>query len=105
MTHYEKRTVLLTMQEGRTFTTSERGKSMEPLIMDQQQFDLTPIKWEKCQKDDIVFCKVNQRYFTHKVLDTSISDGVLVGNNKGAVNGWTKKVYGKVVKIHQLKTT
>ncbi len=25
--------------------------------------------------------------------------GLLIGNNKGGVNGWTKQVYGKVVEI------
>ena len=48
---------------------------------------------------DIVYCKVKGNYYTHLVKATNSKRGVLIGNNRGGINGWTKAVYGKVVKI------
>ena len=30
---------------------------------------------------------------------TSYENGLLIGNNKGGINGWTKQVYGRVVEV------
>ena len=38
---------------------------------------------------DIVFCKVKGRYYTHLVRAKG-DRGVLIGNNHGKINGWTK---------------
>lgn len=86
------------LEEGQTFITSEKGNSMLPLIKSGQEHELTPINWEECKKGDIVFCKIRYRYYTHLVH--AVSDrGLLIGNNKGYLNGWTKSVYGKVTKV------
>ena len=55
--------------------------------------------WEDVEKGDIVFCKVRGNHYTHLVKAKNDKRGVLIGNNHGHNNGWTKKVYGKVIEI------
>lgn len=87
---------------GETFITSEKGNSMTPLIKSGQNHKLSPVKWEDCDINDIVYCKVNGRYYTHLVKGKS-ERGLLIGNNKGGINGWTKEVYGRVIEVIQNK--
>ena len=82
-----------------TFVTSEKGNSMVPLIKSGQDHKLEPVKWEDCNVDDIVYCKVKGNFYTHLVKGKNIEKGLLIGNNKGGINGWTKNVYGKVIEI------
>lgn len=72
---------------------------MCPLIKSNQEHILEPINWEDCKIDDIVYCKVRSCYYTHLVKGKDDNKGLLIGNNKGKINGWTKKVYGKVIEI------
>jgi hypothetical protein len=89
---------VMKLSEGVTFETSEKGNSMEPLIKSGQRHILAPARWDECETGDIVFCKVRGRYYTHLVKAKSAA-GLLIGNNKGGTNGWTRAVYGKVIKI------
>jgi hypothetical protein len=84
---------------GESFVTSEKGNSMMPLIKSKQEHILEPIKWEDCQVDDIVYCKVKGNFYTHLVKGKNSERGLLIGNNRGGINGWTKQVYGIVTKI------
>lgn len=84
---------------GETFITKEKGNSMIPLIYSNQEHEITPITWEECNEDDIVYCKVKGNFMTHLVKGKNGNKGLLIGNNKGHINGWTKQVYGKVTKI------
>jgi len=65
----------------------------------QQPVRLAPISWEDCEVGDIVFCKVRGNVFTHLVKGKNNTRGLLIGNNHGRINGWTKNVYGKVIEI------
>lgn len=85
--------------EGETFITSEKGNSMVPLIMSGQKHKLMPYSWEQCEVGDIVYCKVKGNWYTHIVKAKNDKRGVLIGNNKGGINGWTKSVYGKVIEV------
>ena len=87
------------LERGETFITSEKGNSMVPLIKSGQEHKLAPSKWEDCSVDDIVYCKVKSRFFTHLVKSKNLDRGLLIGNNKGGINGWTKQVYGRVIEI------
>jgi hypothetical protein len=87
------------LEAGKKLVTSEKGNSMVPLIASGQEHELTPCKWEDCKKGDIVFCKVHGRYYTHLVKGKDDTKGLLIGNNQGNTNGWTKQVYGKVTRI------
>jgi hypothetical protein len=87
------------LQNGETFVTSEKGNSMVPLIKSGQEHKLSPIKWEDCSEGDVVYCKVKGNFFTHLVKAKNNDRGLLIGNNKGGINGWTKQVYGRVEEI------
>jgi len=87
------------LQAGETFITSEKGNSMEPKLKSGQEHKLAPVKWEDCQVNDIVFCKVRGNLYTHLVKAKNPDKGLLIGNNKGKDNGWTKLVFGKVIEI------
>ena len=81
---------------GESFITREKGFSMEPLIKNNESHLVSPIKWEDCNVDDIVYCKVNGKFYTHLVKAKNINKGLLIGNYSGNINGWTKNVYGIV---------
>ena len=88
--------------EGKSVITSEKGNSMTPLIKSGQKHKLEPVKDIKDIKvGDIVYCKCKGKFFTHLVKALDINKGLLIGNNKGGINGWTKQVYGKVVEIYE----
>lgn len=84
---------------GETVINKEPGNSMLPLIKSRQPVEIQPAKWEDVDVDDIVYSKVHGNYYTHLVKAKDSNKGVLIGNNKGGINGWTKAVYGKITKI------
>lgn len=84
---------------GETFITSEKGNSMVPLIKSKQEHMIAPVTWEQCNEGDIVYCKVSGYFYTHLVKGKNEKKGLLIGNNKGGINGWTKQVYGRVIEI------
>jgi hypothetical protein len=86
------------LKNKETFITSEKGNSMTPIIKSGQDHKLAPVELKDCNVDDIVFCKVKGHYYTHLVKGKGVR-GLLIGNNKGGINGWTKQVYGKVIEI------
>lgn len=85
--------------QGKAVISREPGHSMEPLIKSRQPVRVHPVRWVDVVKDDIVLCRVRGHYYTHKVLATNMARGVLIGNNHGGVNGWTKQVYGRVLEV------
>ncbi|MFK7748896.1 MAG: hypothetical protein AB8B65_10920, partial [Kordia sp.] len=85
--------------DGETIISKEPGNSMLPLLKSKQPVKLQPISWENCEAGDIVFCKVRGNVFTHLVKGKNERRGLLIGNNRGRINGWTKNVYGKVIEI------
>ena len=87
------------LENGETFTTSEKGNSMVPLIKSGQEHILAPVKIEDVKKGDIVYCKVKGNFYTHLVKAINETKGCLIGNNKGGTNGWTKAVYGIVIEV------
>lgn len=87
------------LQKGETFVTSEKGNSMVPLIKSGQPHKLAPAKWEDCIEGDIVYCKVKGNFLTHLVKGKNDTRGLLIGSNRGNINGWTKQVYGKVIEV------
>jgi len=87
------------LANGETFVTKEAGNSMSPLIQSGQPHKLEPTTWEQCEVDDIVFCKVKGKLYTHLVKAKNDKQGLLIGNNHNGTNGWTKNVFGKVIEI------
>ncbi len=70
-----------------------------PLIKSGQYHKLAPAKWEDCEVGSIVYCKVKGNFYTHLVKAKNQDKGLLIGNNKGVINGWTKQIYGIVIEI------
>jgi hypothetical protein len=97
----DKRTIIEKLQKGETVTYKEGGNSMTPTLRGKDEITVAPVKIENLKKRDIVFCKVKGNYYTHKVyaIDNS-NQRVLIGNNHGHINGWTKQVYGVVIAIN-----
>lgn len=86
------------LQRGEEVTFRPRGNSMVGRIDSGQLCTVSPITVDKLKVDDIVLCKVNGVEYLHLVK--AIQSGrVLIGNNKGHINGWTRTVYGKVINI------
>ena len=72
---------------------------MVPLIKSNQEHVLEPVSIEDVKPGDIVYCKCKGNWYTHLVKAVDEKKGLLIGNNKGGINGWTKAVYGKVVEV------
>lgn len=76
------------------------GNSMTPILKSKQCVMVSSFAADLAtiERGDVVFCKVNGYFYLHKVY--GLRDGqYLIGNNHGHMNGWTTKVYGKVVEI------
>ena len=84
---------------GEEVISKEAGNSMLPILKSKQPVRLKPIKWDECEVGDIVLCKVKGNIYTHLVKGKNMKRGLLIGNNHGHINGWTKIVYGKVIEI------
>lgn len=76
---------------GETIISKESGNSMVP-IRSRQPVILAPVTWEECDVGDIVYRKVRGNVFTHIVKGKNEKRGLLIGNNHGHINGWTKQV-------------
>jgi hypothetical protein len=89
------------LKNGETIISREPGNSMVPLIKHRQPVRLAPATWEEVEKGDIVYCRVKGNVYTHLVKAKNEKRGVLIGNNRGGTNGWTKQVFGKVIEVLQ----
>lgn len=87
------------LQEKGELITSEKGNSMLPRIKSGQKHKLVSCTWESCDVNDIVYCKVKGKFYTHLVHAKNEQKGLQIGNMKGYINGWTKIVYGKVTEV------
>jgi SOS-response transcriptional repressor LexA len=73
------------------------GQSMKP-ILESGSF-LIFEKRPAYQVGDIVFCKLKGRYIdAHKITKIDSQGRYLISNNHGHDNGWTSRVFGKVVR-------
>lgn len=65
--------------------------TLDPLVVDD-------LAVADLKVGDIVLCRVKGNVYLH--LIKAIQGGrVLIGNNRGKTNGWTRTVYGLVKKI------
>jgi SOS-response transcriptional repressor LexA len=53
---------------------------------------------EEYEVGDIVFCKVRGRWIDAHLITRKGEQGYLISNNHGHDNGWTRKVFGRVVR-------
>lgn len=86
------------LSQGKTVQFRPKGNSMNPRIKSGQL--VTVQSMAKYEKDDIVFCKVNGNFYVHKIVAVQ-EDRYQISNNHGHINGWTSKVFGKVIRIEE----
>lgn len=90
-THVEK------LESGEETSFRPKGNSMSPKIESGQKVTISP-GISDVEVGDAVFCKVKGRFYCHLVKGVD-GERFLIGNNKGGINGWTKRVFGKVTKV------
>lgn len=94
-TKYDR--VVKELEEKGTSKMKVFGNSMTPILKSGSL--LTFEKRDDYEVGDVVISKVKGRWIdAHKITKKS-EKGYLISNNHGWDNGWTRKVFGKVVKI------
>ena len=95
-TKYER--LLADLEEKGTGSMKCFGSSMKPILSNPAT--CTYVKQDEYKIGDIVFCKVKGRYIdAHKITAKAGNyPRYMISNNHGRSNGWTTRVYGKVVK-------
>ena len=88
------------LSNGEEVSFRPKGNSMQPRIESGNLVTISPIKID-INVGDIVFCKVSGNYYIHLVTAKDTDGRYQISNNKGFINGWTKTIYGKVVKIEE----
>ena len=94
-THY-----ILKLQTEPEVEFRPRGNSMEPLVKDNQLVRVRKLaEDEPVEQGYIVLVTVQGRQFLHLVKAVQ-GNRVLIGNNRGGLNGWTprKQVHGILVR-------
>jgi hypothetical protein len=91
---------------GETVSFRPRGSSMEPIIKSGQLCTVAPIEPYDVNVGDVVLCEVGGKQYLHAVAATrDVGNGsrtfrhFQIRNNRGFTNGWTTKVYGKLVRV------
>ncbi len=87
------------LAETGTHVMKVSGQSMQPKI--QSGSVLTFQKTDDYQKGDVVFCKVGSRHIDAHLITKVAADGrFMISNNHGHDNGWTRKIFGRVIKVN-----
>ena len=86
------------LKRGETVKFRPRGNSMTGRVESGQLVTVEPVNLEDVRVDDVVLCKVKGNEYLHLVGAVD-SGRVQIQNNKGFVNGWTRFVYGRLVKV------
>lgn len=87
------------LQKGETVEWRPHGNSMTPRIKSGQLVTVVPCKIDDITPGDVVFSKVKGNYYLHLVRQKGEDGRVLISNNHGHSNGWTRTVFGKLVKV------
>ena len=75
------------------------GNSMTPIIKSGSL--LTYVTADEYKIGNIVLCKVKGRWIdAHKITKKHPTKGYMIANNHGWENGWTKRIFAKVIEIN-----
>jgi len=94
MNKYENLIASLAKEGAGTMKCS--GNSMLPIL--SNPCTNTYRKQESYDIGDIVFCKVKGRFIDAHLVTAKDGDRYLISNNHGHNNGWTRTVFGRVVR-------
>jgi hypothetical protein len=73
------------------------GNSMLPILANPSITYFIP--QDDYEIGDIVFCKVRGRWIdSHLITQKDAKKGWMISNNHGHQNGWTKRIFGRVIK-------
>ena len=61
-----------------------------------QIVEITPTKWNKIKKGNLIYCTINNSTSIYKVLKTNINNGCEVIDIDGNSLGFTKEIFGIV---------
>jgi hypothetical protein len=78
------------------------GQSMTPILKSGQPVRVISVQENtELNKNDIVFVKVSDHFYLHKISAIKNNKSYQISNNHGHVNGWVSRaqIYGKVVEI------
>ena len=84
---------------GETVSFRPRGHSMRGKIESGQLCTVEPARLEDLRAGDIVLRKVGGAEYLHLVKAVGADGRVLIGNNRGRINGWTRAVFGRLVRV------
>jgi SOS-response transcriptional repressor LexA len=75
------------------------GQSMKPKI--ESGSLLTFHKTDDYQVGDVVLSRVKSRFIdAHQITKIDAEGRYMISNNRGRDNGWTKKIFARVVKVN-----
>ena len=97
LTRYQRLKQELDTSGTGTMTTG--GGSMTPIFPAKTSVKMTYQKQEMYAVGDIVFAFCRGKWIdAHLITAMDLNKGYLISNNHGHNNGWTHKVYGRVVR-------
>jgi len=86
------------LQSGKQTCVRPHGGSMRGKVASGSLVHIDPVEVKNLVVGDIVLCRVKGNVYLHLVK--ALGDGrVLIGNNRGGTNGWTRTVYGIATKV------
>jgi SOS-response transcriptional repressor LexA len=89
------RVIAQTVKMGMPVRFVARGHSMYPIIQDGQEVVIIP--GNEYEVGEVVLARVKGMFYLHQIKAVNKEKGIyLIGNARGRINGWTRKVYGKV---------
>jgi len=86
------------LQAGEIAKVRPHGGSMTGKVESGSLVTLGPTPIEPLVVGDVVLCRVKGNVYLH-LVKAKQEGRVLIGNNRGGINGWTRTVYGIVLKI------
>jgi phage repressor protein C with HTH and peptisase S24 domain len=88
------------LTQGETVHIRPRGHSMSGRINDGDLVTVAPCDASSVRVGDAVFVRMHGGFLLHLVKAIQ-GDRVLIGNNRGKINGWVNKnaVIGKVIRV------
>ena len=87
--------------EGQTVSFRPRGNSMTGKINSGDLCTVEPARADEVGPGDIVLCKVKGTEYLHFVKAVGPDGRVQIGNAHGRINGWTRAVFGKLVRVER----
>lgn len=86
------------LADGKEAVIKPHGNSMKPKVESGATVTLEPVTTDDVEVGDIVLCRVKGNVYLH-LVKAKQGNRVLIGNNRGGTNGWTKAVYGRATEI------